>query len=103
MEQDYIEIDGQELQALIEQSTVLMIDVRERHEFPKLANDRTVQIPMSEMEVLLNLEPIEQNIVFICQHGIRSITAAEAFHRKYGATKKIYSLKGGIVKWSDLL
>lgn len=101
--QDYTEINGRELQALMEQPSTLLIDVRERHEFPKLQNDKMIQVPMSEMETLLNMEPAQENIVFICQHGIRSITAAEAFHKKYGTDKKIYSLKGGIVKWSNLL
>jgi adenylyltransferase/sulfurtransferase len=40
-------------------------------------------------------------IVVFCQTGQRSNKAAEMIFEKYGGTKKIYSLKGGIVNWKQ--
>jgi len=99
--QNYIEIDAKELKSLQNQPSTLIIDVRERHEFPKLNDPFITQVPMSELDELLKQNITQNNIVFICQHGIRSVAAAEAFNEKYGDTKKTYSLKGGIVKWRN--
>lgn len=95
----YTEIDTTQLTDLKNEPATLLIDVRERHEYPQLNDEVYTKVPMSELAAFLE-QPLEaENLVFICQHGIRSAAAAEAFHDKYGAGKKIYSLKGGIAKW----
>lgn len=98
----YLEIDALQLLSLQEAST-LFIDVRERHEQPLLDEALFLKVPMSEFKAFLQSDLSADNIVFICQHGIRSVAAAEALLEKYGSAKKIYSLKGGIVKWRDHL
>ena len=97
----YIEIDAEMLKSLQEQPSTLVVDVRERHEFPKITDANIFQAPMSNFVSLLESDLPQKNIVFLCQHGIRSVAAAEAFHEKYGAEKNIFSLKGGIVKWRN--
>lgn len=97
----YIEIDAPQLTSLQREASTLIIDVRERHEVPVLDSRIFNKIPMSEFDAFLKTDVAAQNIVLICQHGIRSVAAAEALQEKYGCTKRIYSLKGGIVKWSD--
>jgi molybdopterin/thiamine biosynthesis adenylyltransferase/rhodanese-related sulfurtransferase len=97
----YGEIDTDQLDRLRAQASVLLIDVRELHEVPKLEPETFKQIPMSTFNHYLQTEIQEKNIVLICQHGIRSIAAAEALSEKYAGTKNIYSLKGGIVKWRN--
>ncbi|TCD07599.1 molybdopterin biosynthesis protein [Pedobacter frigidisoli] len=99
--ENYTEISAIDLKSLREQSTTLVIDVRERHEYPKLHDKEILPVPLSELESLLAKDISEQNIVFLCQHGIRSATAAELFNEKYGDLKNIYSVKGGITKWSN--
>ncbi|MEJ2882690.1 ThiF family adenylyltransferase [Pedobacter sp. GR22-6] len=101
--QDYLEIDAQQLNAMQGNSSVLLIDVRENYEMPALDDGVFSKIPMSGFADFLDSNVEAENIVLICQHGIRSVAAAEALQQKYGATKKIYSLKGGIVKWRNQL
>lgn len=97
----YTEIDPIQMQALQNEGSAIVIDVRERHETPLLNTNIFVQCPMSEFEAFLQKEIPEKNVIFLCQHGIRSIAAAEAFAEKYGNAKNVYNLKGGIVKWRD--
>jgi len=97
----YTEIDITELFKLREEASTLLVDVRERHEFPLLDDQIYTNIPMSELAAFLETAIQAKNIIFICQQGIRSVTAAELLQEKYGATKNIYSLKGGIAKWGN--
>ncbi|HTM98732.1 MAG TPA: rhodanese-like domain-containing protein [Pedobacter sp.] len=96
---EYVEIDALQMQELFEQESTVLIDVRERNEVPVLEENSCMQIPMSELKLFLETDTLHfENIILVCQHGIRSKVAAEALQEKYGSTKKIYSLKGGIVK-----
>ncbi|MFD2287642.1 molybdopterin biosynthesis protein [Pedobacter petrophilus] len=95
------EIDVAQMQRLQTQEAALVIDVREKHEFPILDKEVYLQVPMSEFDAFLQNNIEAQNIVLLCQHGIRSVAAAELLQEKYGNTKKIYSLKGGISKWRN--
>ncbi|MEH3115144.1 ThiF family adenylyltransferase [Pedobacter terrae] len=99
--QGYIEIDATELVKLQQLESTILIDVRERHEVPVLDKQIFTQVPMSEFGAFIGKEFFQKNVVLICQHGVRSVAAAEAMQEKYGDTKKIYSLKGGIIKWRD--
>ncbi|RZK15665.1 MAG: molybdopterin biosynthesis protein [Pedobacter sp.] len=99
--QSYTEIDAENMMALSKKDSTLLIDVRERHEFPKLNPATYTQVPMSEFDAFASADIKENNIILLCQHGIRSVAAAEKLHQKYGNTKKIYSLKGGISKWRN--
>lgn len=97
----YIDIDATELSSLLQETSTLIIDVRERHEVPVLTPELFRKVPMSELNNFLTTNISEKNIVFICQHGIRSVAAAEELQEKYGSGKNIYSLKGGIAKWRE--
>ncbi|SFA46095.1 adenylyltransferase and sulfurtransferase [Pedobacter suwonensis] len=99
--QGYIEIDAAELVKLQQSESTILIDVRERHEVPVLDKQIFTQVPMSEFGAFIGKEFYQKNVVLICQHGVRSVAAAEAMQEKYGDSKKIYSLKGGIIKWRD--
>jgi molybdopterin/thiamine biosynthesis adenylyltransferase/rhodanese-related sulfurtransferase len=97
------EIEGLLLKPLLENKDAIIIDVREYHEFPKLTGDNYKQIPMS----VLNEHSLDgisgQHVVFVCQHGIRSLQAAEIFHDIGDMEKKLYSLKGGVARWKAAL
>ena len=98
--ESYSEIDIQKMQALQQDLATIFIDVREKYEYPVLDKSVYKQIPMSAFQSFLNTTVDAKNIVIICQHGIRSVAAADLLHQKYGDTKNIYSLKGGIAKWA---
>jgi molybdopterin/thiamine biosynthesis adenylyltransferase/rhodanese-related sulfurtransferase len=96
-----LEIDIKELEELQKQESVIIIDVREKDEMPQLNTTLYIKAPMSDFENLLKKDLAEEHIVLLCQHGIRSLAAAEFLHEKYASTKQIYSLKGGIVRWKN--
>ena len=98
---NFIEIDISQLALLQQEESTIIIDVRERHEVPALDSDSYKKVPMSEFNDFLQTPIVAKNVVFLCQHGIRSVAAAEAFQEKYGNVKKIYNLKGGIIKWRE--
>lgn len=98
---DIIHIEIEEFTALQEKPSTIVIDVREIGEVPVLNSSKVKQVPMSTFELLLKQDLAEENIVLICQHGIRSVAAAEYLLEKYGNEKKIYSLRGGISRWKN--
>jgi molybdopterin/thiamine biosynthesis adenylyltransferase/rhodanese-related sulfurtransferase len=79
----------------------LIIDVREVGEIPLLNSQIYVQRPMSALNEWLHQDFPQTHVVLICQHGIRSLAAAEQLIDKYGNSKKIYSLKGGIARYKN--
>lgn len=89
-----LEIDSASFEEMLKEKNMALIDVRERHETPLLKRWKHSQIPLSEL--MKNANEFEaQHIVFICQSGKRSITAANWAKQKYN-DKKFYSLKGGV-------
>ncbi|MES2830025.1 MAG: HesA/MoeB/ThiF family protein [Bacteroidota bacterium] len=100
---DIVHIEGKKLRELLNLKSTLLIDVREPHEVPKIDKVISRQVPISTFDSFLQQDILEDNIILICQHGIRSVTAAERLKTKYGSAKNIFSLKGGIVKWIDYI
>lgn len=96
-----LEIDIKELENLQKKDSIIIIDVRETYEIPALNPLQYKQVPMSVFKSFLDQDIKEENIVLLCQHGIRSLAAAEFLHEKYGDKKNIYSLKGGIIRWKN--
>ncbi len=89
-----LEIDSASFEEMLKEKNVALIDVRELHETPLLKRWEHMQIPLSEL-MESQREFIAENIVFICQSGKRSITAANWAKQKY-KDKKFYSVKGGV-------
>ncbi len=97
-----IEIDAEQMQRLSKLTNTVVIDVREKGELPLMKNFAHQQIPMSVFKE--NISAIDkQTVVLFCQHGVRSLYAAELLHEVFGTGKDVYSLKGGVVKWADEL
>lgn len=90
------EIDPATFEAFLQKNNTLIIDVREEGELP-VANDFIHQkIPLSLLtQSIPSVE--EDTIVLFCQSGKRSREAAKILSVTFGETKKIYSLRGGIL------
>ena len=97
-----VEIDADQFKALRDKASVCLIDVREIGERPLITSFKHKQIPMSVFKEQIS-EIKERDVVLFCQHGIRSLYAAEMLYDRYGDLKNVYSLKGGIVKWYSAL
>jgi molybdopterin/thiamine biosynthesis adenylyltransferase/rhodanese-related sulfurtransferase len=97
------EIEGSKLDALIKNHDALVLDVREYDELPKLKGSHYHQIPMSVLNEDFLSSIVNRHIILVCQHGIRSLHAAETYQDLLGVEKRFYSLKGGVVRWKSEL
>jgi sulfur-carrier protein adenylyltransferase/sulfurtransferase len=95
------EINVSEFNNLLQEKGVTVIDVRERGEQPLVDEFAHLQIPLSQLkEKIATLDG--DNIITFCQTGKRSGQAARLLANTY-TTKKIYSLRGGIMGWKQHL
>jgi len=87
------------LQAITE---ILLIDVREIHEFiGELSHiSDSKLIVLSTLPDRIGTLPQDKTIVFICRSGGRSAKAA-AFCKAQGF-EDVYNMRGGMMEWNDL-
>jgi len=94
-----LEIDIETFKAILAKGKANdIIDVREPGETPAVTEFSTIKIPLGRLSDQTDLIQSDTVIVF-CQSGKRSLQAARILSGIFGNTKKIYSLKGGIVQW----
>ncbi len=92
---DIEEIDETQLRTMLCEKETLFIDVREIEEKPEV-DFKHERIPLSHFKK--QIENIDsQKIVCFCQTGKRSVDAARMLAERFGESKKIYSLKGGVL------
>ncbi|MEQ1558019.1 MAG: rhodanese-like domain-containing protein [Methyloglobulus sp.] len=77
---------------------LILLDVREPNEFEFAHIDGSVLIPLNQIPQRLREIDMDQEVVLICHHGMRSMQAAN-FLAQVGY-KKISNLVGGIDAWS---
>lgn len=77
-----------------------IVDVREPTETPAVTEFDTIKIPLGQLNDHISLIP-SNTVILFCQTGKRSLQAARILSGIFGNTKKIYSLKGGIVEWKN--
>lgn len=94
-----MEITAQELKRILDsKKKVVIVDVREPHEYDICHMEQSILIPLGELPNRLNELDTADEIVTHCHHGMRSLNAAN-FLKQMGF-KKVKSLKGGIHSWS---
>ncbi|HEV8266113.1 MAG TPA: molybdopterin-synthase adenylyltransferase MoeB [Gemmatimonadales bacterium] len=79
-------------------SELVVVDVREPHEYEIAHIDGAKLIPLGELPSRLNELDGHAEIVTHCHHGLRSMKALEIL--KAAGFAKVRSLKGGIDAWS---
>jgi sulfur-carrier protein adenylyltransferase/sulfurtransferase len=77
-----------------------VVDVREPHEIPTVNEFLHIRIPLAQLTENISLFKSDTVIAF-CQSGKRSLQAAKILSGIFGDTKKVYSLRGGIVRWKQ--
>ena len=92
------EIDADTFNELVAADNADIIDVREYDETPLINDFSHFRIPLSQFKQTIPLLQRDTVIVF-CQSGKRSLQAAQWLSDAFGSSKKIYSLKGGILTW----
>ena len=89
----------EQLQQALEQNVdLVLLDVREPHEYAFARIEGSVHIPLRQLpEQYQTLNP-ESDLVLICHHGVRSLQACQFL--EYAGFNKLYNLLGGIDAWS---
>ena len=94
------EITVEEFSA-IRESDVVLVDVREPHEYDICSIEGSKLIPLGELKDRTGELDPEDDIVVHCHHGRRSMRAA-TFLAEQGFAK-VRNLKGGIDEWAEKL
>ena len=94
------EIDSDIFNSMVAGGDVGVIDVRELHEMPAVNEFDHIRIPLAQLSDNISLMKSDTLIAF-CQSGKRSLQAAKILSGIFGDTKKVYSLRGGIVQWKQ--
>ncbi|MEJ7693682.1 HesA/MoeB/ThiF family protein [Daejeonella sp.] len=94
------QIDMNLFKQMMKDPTVSFIDVREINETPIVEGFNYSKLPLSTFESSINGITAE-NVVLFCQSGKRSLSAARMLTERYGNSKKVYSLRGGIASWNN--
>lgn len=98
---DEYQIDLDFFKTLLNNPKASFIDLREADEMPEINEIDCLRLPMSVFKN--NLDKISSEVVvLICQSGKRSLGASKIVSEYYGKSKKIYSLKGGVIAWKHL-
>lgn len=87
-----------ELKTLREKENLTLLDVREASEFAICHLQGSINIPLGRIALHLMEFDLDQKIVTICHHGMRSHAAADFLETK-GFTQLI-NLQGGIDAWA---
>ncbi|TFV94261.1 dinucleotide-utilizing protein [Algoriphagus kandeliae] len=88
------EISWEEIPSQIP-SNVLLVDLREPDELPKLENWSPALIPFSQLEENFDLINKRDLIYFFCQSGVRSLKAVRLWQKDF-PQKSVFSIRGGM-------
>lgn len=80
---------------LYERDAISILDVREAWETPLIRNEHVIQIPINQIPQYLDRIPKTEDLVVICQHGIRSKRVVEYLETQHGF-KYLIDLQGGV-------
>lgn len=88
------DLDNQTFSKMLDQG-ILVLDVREEWEEPKLAHKKIIHIPLAQLRERKHELPFDEDMVVLCQSGGRSKVAMEILSTEYGF-KRLKNLKNGI-------
>ena len=77
----------------------MLLDVREAWEFEIAHIEGSTNISMSNVQQILDALKIEDEIVVICHHGIRSFQIGRFLENN--GYKQIINLEGGVDAWAE--
>jgi rhodanese-related sulfurtransferase len=86
-------------EASIPKQKPIILDVREQWEWDLAHIDTSTHIPMGEITGRFGELDMNQAVVCVCHHGMRSMQVAMFLERQGFST--IFNLTGGIDAWSN--
>lgn len=92
------EINPADLKELLDSGKhIQLIDVREPFEF-EIVNIKGLNLPLSKIEMNVDLIKRDGPVVMLCKSGARSKVAIELLQNHHGLTN-LLNLQGGILQW----
>ncbi|BEV06866.1 MULTISPECIES: rhodanese-like domain-containing protein [unclassified Methylophilus] len=88
-----------ELQPLLNDPSLLLIDIRNDHELVSGILPGAMHLPLGHLATMFDQLPQDKKIVFYCRSGVRSISAGE-FALAQGC-HDVSHLAGGILAWAQ--
>lgn len=85
-------------QRLQDDPALFLLDVREPNEFAYAHIAGSVLIPLQQLPARFDEVPVDQDVVVICHHGMRSQQACNFL--QHSGFERLINLKGGIDAWS---
>ena len=92
-----IDLDVTAVRAGLDEDRILLVDVREPHEFAHASIPGSVNLPLSRFDPAALPEASGRDLVFLCAAGIRSVSAVERCHLAHLPGNA--QLAGGIKAW----
>ncbi|NNN21958.1 MAG: rhodanese-like domain-containing protein [Acidimicrobiales bacterium] len=81
---------------LIDNGELVVVDVREPHEFHSGHIEKSIHIPLASLEKSLHLLPKDVHLLVVCRSGMRSSRACSMLLKN---GHKASNLKGGLIAW----
>jgi rhodanese-related sulfurtransferase len=95
---DVLEIDVDELDQLMQAGGVGVVDVREGWEYRRGRVPGAVLVPLGQLTARVPELPRDRRLLIICQHGERSLAAAQYLAAR--GFEGVVSVSGGTVAWA---
>lgn len=92
------EIEPIEVKRGLDSGEIILIDVREFLEYSEEHLAKAHLFPLSHFKPELLPDPAGKKLLFYCQHGRRSTTAALKW-AEHAAEAQVLTLKGGVAAW----
>jgi sulfur-carrier protein adenylyltransferase/sulfurtransferase len=92
-------LSARQLHSLLSDSTFVLIDVREPHEYQAGHLPNSIHIPVAQLANRLYELPRSRTPVFLCRSGARSLTACAIASR--GGIQSPAHLEGGLLAWAS--
>lgn len=92
------QLDPKSLKILLDSHTVRLIDVREPSEFAFCHLPGSVNFPIGQIADHLREFELDETLVTVCHHGLRSHAVAEFLEAR--GFSQVINLQGGIDAWS---
>jgi len=92
-------LSARELRAQLRDSKLVLIDVREPHEYQAGKLPGSINIPVAQLANRLHDLPSSRSPVFLCRSGARSLTACAIASR--AGIQFVAHLEGGLLAWAS--
>lgn len=94
-----LEISAREVKERLDRGDKLMlVDVREPHEYEVCHIEGALLIPMGSVPANLQKLDVDEDVICFCHHGMRSMDVANWLRGQ--GIKSAKSMAGGIDRWS---